>query len=93
MKKIQRLGNSIKVCKKHPNLTQFLIGLLIFLIALLLSSCTQTKIVYKEMPREDIQCQNNITTPLSMAQCLKTYIIKYRGIDGEYVKKNVDKQR
>lgn len=86
MKKMQRLGSSIRACKRHPNLTQFLIGLLIFLIALLLSSCTQTKIVYKEMPREDIQCQNHITTPLSMAQCLKTYIIKYRGINGEYIK-------
>lgn len=67
--------------------------MLILLIALLLSSCTQTRVVYKEIPREDIQCQNFISTPLEMAQCLKTYIIKYRGVNGEYVKKTVDKSK
>ena len=90
---MQKFVDSIKSFKKHPNLIQFLIGLLIFLIALSLSSCAQTKIVYKETPRDDIQCQNHISTPLSMAQCLKTYIIKYRGVNGEYVKKTVDKSK
>ena len=54
-----------------------LIGLLIFLIAMLLSGCKSNAYLVQNEP---INCINEIKTPLDMAKCLAEYDQKY-GVD------------
>lgn len=70
-----------------------MIGIKILVIALLLSGCVQTRTEYIELKREDITCQNYIKTPLDMAKCLQTYMIKYRGVDDSNIQKVKDERR
>ena len=64
--------------KPAPSKTnQYLIGMLIFLILLLLCSCKQTEYIYINTPKEPILCIEEIKTPLDMANCLNEYKLKY----------------
>jgi hypothetical protein len=51
--------------------------MLIFLLLLLLSSCTRTRVEYVEIPRSPITCHRFIKTPLDMATCLEEYKVKW----------------
>ena len=63
--------------KKQKKRKLILIGLLILVAVMLLSSCSQTKVVYVEAERQPITCIDSIKTPLDMAKCLAEYKQRY----------------
>lgn len=63
--------------RRRQKIKRLLIGIIILLIALLLSSCKSVEYVYVEVPREPITCIDRIKTPLDMAKCLAEYQEKY----------------
>ena len=72
--------NSVEKTKSWKNWQKAipaLIGMLIFLILLLLSSCVKTQYVYQEIEREPIDCDKNIETPIDMAKCLQEFRQKW----------------
>ena len=77
MKKLSYNSKRLHSKPAHSKTKSYLIGILIFLTLLLLSSCKQTEYIYTETPKEPILCIDTIKTPLDMANCLNEYKLKY----------------
>lgn len=77
MKKLSYNSKRLHSKRAPSKINPYLIGILISLTLLLLSSCKQTEYIYIDTPKEPILCINEIKTPLDMANCLNEYKLKY----------------
>ena len=77
MKKLSYNSKRLHSKPAPSKISPYLIGILIFLTLLLLSSCKQIEYIYIDIPKEPILCINTIKTPLDMANCLNEYKLKY----------------